>query len=251
MSIHGSCVVAAQVAAGQVNSQTTPEQWHARCKGGHHSRRRIVEGTGKTAVTRIEMYADLCDCECHLGRHACLTCGRLDQELNPVMATCVDEIACHDAYQQRLEADPQWQRLQRFYAEVRAMRKEEQGEAPSRQAAEPRPKTGTCQHCGAPTGGGLFQVGHDAKLKSILTRTVREFKDKPTKKARPEAVAALAELMLRRWVPKDLREDDSADQSQTWKAAEQLIQDNATGAWLESRVQERIAAYQIEEAANG
>lgn len=48
--------------------------------------------------------------------------------------------------------------------------------------------TGSCEHCGAPTGG-RFAPGHDAKLKSELTRAAANLDTE-----------ACAELILRDWL---------------------------------------------------
>lgn len=65
--------------------------------------------------------------------------------------------------------------------------------------AIPRPrarkeKAGICQHCGGPTKGGLFQMGHDAQLKSEL----RKIANDSGLDERPR-IEAIAELVARAW----------------------------------------------------
>lgn len=58
-----------------------------------------------------------------------------------------------------------------------------------------RAGNGRCEHCGAPTGG-RFAPGHDAKLKSVLWKGVKDgnYKD-------------WAELLLRGWLPEKISSD--------------------------------------------
>ena len=161
------------------------------CLTGHHSscRSRIRNGRTSGGVRRFV------DCSC-CGKTApvrCLDCGNLNvQEVHPDLRECLDQGVCRGRQDLRMRSNPLWQMLQqvktaaanerrrrrmekeRIHAGIPADVEDEELEQllnerrSTRVPAASRPTVGSCLCCGAPTRGGQFLPGHDAKLKSRL-----------------------------------------------------------------------------------
>lgn len=63
--------------------------------------------------------------------------------------------------------------------------------------AEKAPGSGRCAHCGEPTKGGIFVVGHDAKLKGVLGGALKSYFAGHLTEFPLDDVA---ELVARRWL---------------------------------------------------
>lgn len=215
----GSCKTAGMIEAGQVGSTTPVADWHAQCRGGHINERGRVT---------------LCDCPCHEGQHACIECGEGRTELDPDRR-CVDREGCLERFRETLANHPRhqaWAKIReaadREKAEKRA---EEEGQVA---AGTRRPRNGKtpqpCQHCGEMTKGGLFVMGHDAKLKGILMRAGAD-----------GDVVSIVELKLRGWFPTAGRGADRYTAGDV-RAADELIQEVKTEDFLAERVAIRLEA---------
>ena len=141
--IFGQCQTARLIEEGKVNSTVSAQGWHDLCRGATVGRNARVTA---------------CECDCHEGQVRCTDCGLVTLEADVVGADnrCVDREACSGRLQARLDANP-------AMAGIRARRAETTRKEASRGPS--KPKTGRCEHCGAPTSGGRFAMGHDAKLK--------------------------------------------------------------------------------------
>ncbi len=170
------------------------------CQTGHHfrccghrtwSRKRPAT---KDAPAQMVQVHSLCECGCHADRLlTCLTCGG-EFELNAV-GVCINPVSCAEHLESVLGNNPNWLK----YREIRQWAKQERAadvtQVERRERQEARPKVGSCHHCGAPTKGGKFVVGHDAKLKGELVREAQGLLDEPW--AVP--VDAVLELLVRGW----------------------------------------------------
>lgn len=181
------------------------------CATGHHH---LCPGV-LANVTRISANRRghaVCACDCDHPR--CPMCKRErsdDERLamdHPTWPNaCVDRDECLQYQRERTLGNPRYRDIQEVLetsrqrrAEIRQSRRrsdpetttspitkrEKRKEAASR--AAPRPTSGACHHCGAPTKGGKFVIGHDAKLKGELLRA-----------AKAASNEAAAEMMLRGW----------------------------------------------------
>ena len=220
-----SCKTAGMVAAGQIGSTTTPEEWHGLCRGAH------VDQRGRT--TR-------CTCECHAENQHCIKCGVEGAEGETLDGSfqCLDTGACLERYKLALETDPKFDRYRRFRgyqesaAQARAETAEEErraieaGEKPPKQRPGKRPRP--CEHgCGEMTKGGLFVMGHDAKLKGILMRA-----------GEAGDIESILELSLRSWLPTTGRGRDRYTEADL-AAADARVAEVKTEDFLAARVAER------------
>ena len=217
----GSCSTAKLISSGAVGSTTPVEEWHAKCKGGH------LDGRGR--FTR-------CTCQCHADQHVCIRCGATATELDDQLS-CVDVEGCVAEYRRQLLADPTYQRFTGYLeagANARAEAAAEEKRAVAAGEKPPKVKSGKkpqpCQHgCGEMTKGGLFVMGHDAKLKGILMRA-----------AESGDIESLTELSLRSWLPSTGRGRDRYTAADLARADERVAETN-TEAFLAARVAERTA----------
>lgn len=181
----GQCHSASLIEGGSIRSTTPASEWHALCGG-----------TKVGANARVFV----CECTCHAGQVRCVDCGLVTLDTEAVVAQagqlrCVDREACVGRLKARMDANP-------ALAGARARRAETAARKAS--GGKSKPKTGRCEHCGGPTGGGRFQPGHDAKLKSDLAGALKgwlkgHFEGDPRALV-PDAV----ELTARGWMPDSL-----------------------------------------------
>lgn len=205
--LFGHCRTADLVENGTVQSTTDADGWHALCKGA------TILPNG--SILR-------CSCPHHVGEHRCIDCGEIDVELQPMGVRCEDREACAARILAKREADPRhrkWLEIARKAAEATA---ENERIRPARSDG----RTGQrCHHCGEPTKGGSFVMGHDMKMKGMLLRAARAGDER-----------ALAEFMARGWF-KDARTHKIPD---AVLAAADQVQWNS-GPWLNARIEDRLA----------
>lgn len=155
--LSGACVAASIAAPERIRS------FHTRCKG--------------------------CACSCHddWNLPRCTECLEVLPAADVAIPTarCSDRPACAFRVEKLL--------IERAPDYVRASRKQVKTQTVKRYTAvADRTRTGQCHHCGAPTKGGQFAPGHDAKLKGDLNREVAEGSQEGRK-------AAAVEMALRNW----------------------------------------------------
>lgn len=203
--------LSAQCANASNSGGTSADQqqsgWHAQC-------RYAVWSPGTPATKSPKGPRGLwvtCDCDCHTGNPKCAECQRAT-DLREDQPTCVDVEDCAAYQAARTAQNPLTPVLREVRAAAAAEKSRKTAErAERRPATDPdgapvtrreraprtvrpaRPTSGRCIHCGAPTKGGLFVAGHDAKLKGILLGA-----------AKSGDVEALAEIVYRGWL-KDSR----------------------------------------------
>jgi hypothetical protein len=172
-------------------------------------------------------YLTICNHEWHHANPRCWICkGRhvegTSTQLDPERRCCLDAEACALRAKTRTESDPRFERYQQYREQAAKVERADERRAEPRAPRVERPTEGTCDHCGAPTKGGHFVAGHDAKLKSELAALARE-----------GDVEALAELMLRPtgWLKIDRIKPSAAQM----KAADQIVQTVPTETFLVSR----------------
>lgn len=186
---------------------------HARCRVATRSTL-PVKAAGNNATVGSRPALIICSCTCHVTRPnqvepdpSCTECGHQGgAEVDQVQWLCHDQAACSARVDKRLADNLTWQMLQeakadgaRVRAEKNQTRRGNMSEnAPADKAArprrEPKPKVGTCHHCGDPTKGGQFVAGHDAKLKGQLQRIAID-RNAPT----GARVDAVTEQLIRGW----------------------------------------------------
>lgn len=174
-----------------------------------------------------------CDCPHHLAtEQRCVLCGRTAR---PGADRCTDDpIACEKRHEKQIANADRHAELQ---ASLIGIAKQQSAERKER--AEPRKTTGTCEHCGEPTKGGKFAIGHDAKLKSILAGEALGMGG--TSINWKLQADALAELMLRGWITKKVDEAEAAKPSKQWVAATKIYNDaKGRDEWLAARIAERM-----------
>lgn len=189
--ISGHCILEKEARAGIIKTSDA-ERFHRQCRNN--------------------------DGKCHCPHHSdneqdCKFCGTMVVGADQ----CSDKEACEARMSKRLEG-------QRRTAELEEMstRSKEKTNVAKREA---RPKgSGRCEHCGEPTSGGKFKMGHDMKLKGELFRAVRNAQ---TPQERARSVHALAELMIRGWVPKDLDQASEPKPTKVWQMAERIYNNAA------------------------
>ncbi len=158
-----------------------------------------------------------CNCTCHNTQPTrCLRCNSAEHDL--ATGYCIDTDACDAELERTLNSSELYQQLRAIRAKVRAERAEQ--EQPTRTT---RPTTGRCEHCGAPTRGGRFVAGHDAKLKGELKRA-----------AEAGDIDALLELHVRNW-PTHTIKVDPATMTESLRILDTLPQ-----GWLEQRTATRL-----------
>lgn len=193
------------------NGGTSVEEWHRLCPIG------TLHGGNLL----------LCNHEWHEHNPRCWICKGATDDLDPFRRNCVDVEACAERSHARLTDDPRFERYRQYHE----VAKIEQGLAPKeRKPTADRPTSGRCEHCGEPTKGGKFVVGHDAKLKGILLKDGLEGSHE-----------AVAELMARgpAWFKKPERFDPGVV-----RQADELIQSIPTHEFLAQRVAQRQEAAQ-------
>lgn len=128
------------------------------CKTGSHGNcpRAVRNPGGKNKIYR-------CGCEnadCQGGQILrCLDCKTEEQDqINPNTWACIDQEACRDRVQARLDANPVIQQIGRIRSKAMA---DEQAKAETEKVT--KSKTGECLCCGGETKGGKFLPGHDAR----------------------------------------------------------------------------------------
>lgn len=182
--VMGFCETAAMVEAGQIQSTTTPEGWHALC---HFT---SVEANARVTV---------CTCSCHEGKVRCTDCGLVattEDEVVGADSRCVDRETCGSRLKARLDTNA-----------ARIGYKARQAKAGGKGASPARKKTGRCEHCGQATSGGRFAMGHDAKLKYGLQGKLKSnLHGTYVADDVGELVADTAELIARNWMPPELAE---------------------------------------------
>lgn len=154
------------------------------CKEGHH---RSCSGAVRVPVNKNSPDG-LIRCFCPGCEPAlrCLDCGnQFSEEVNPNRWRCVDPLSCRGRIELRLRESRLWRMIQecksasaivrRNERETRVKLKIQVGDEPADRAASPRsrPSSGKCECCGAPTKGGRYAPGHDARLKSRLRKAVQ------------------------------------------------------------------------------
>lgn len=227
-TLWGSCLDAKLIKRSKRPTNGTLEQVHHRCKG------HTVSPRGDYGP---------CGCACHQNGNPprCLNCGAADTELSinpgPWAGRCIDVEGCNERLQIKLANDPNWQKwkeTERIAAERNAANRQAQAENSERAERPTRPTSGRCEHCGAPTKGGKFVAGHDAKLKGLL---MREANGTPDDGWTNHPADAALELILRGWPTKSCADEGLMRQAQA-------RYDSTTGvelaAWLSQRVQARI-----------
>lgn len=138
--------------------------------GAHeHCKRAIRNGNGSV---------HLCPCQDgHPGPAIqaikCLECYNTDlDELDEKLWACWDVRLCASRIQDRLDANPDYQRIHQSYVNAAVTTAKERAERPARNRNPGRPSSGQCLCCGEKTGGGMFLPGHDARLVSIKAKEV-------------------------------------------------------------------------------
>jgi hypothetical protein len=157
------CDTARKIEADVIGSSVDAAGWRDLCP--------IVVIDGKGTVHR-------CSDEHHTNHTACTWCGQDGKtELDPVYLRCVDTNACKVTRAERVAETKrarkilEWDALTAVEKAKRPDPVDEDGAPkPKRVKGEARPTSGRCHHCGEPTKGGRFVIGHDAKLKGLLKR---------------------------------------------------------------------------------
>jgi hypothetical protein len=216
--LFGGCRTAQLVADGKVGSSHDAEWWHADCQGANIAGGRV----------------HLCNCHCHTDHPRCFKCG---DDSGPFLEdrSCVDTEGCLERYRDALATNPRtakWEAIHAAAAEAKAEADAEEKRAvaagerqPRRAAKAPKP----CAHCGEPTKGGTFVMGHDAKLKGILMRAGGD-----------GDVESIVELALRGWLPTAGKGTDRYSAPDLARADER-VHETTTEAFLAARVAERLA----------
>lgn len=144
----------------------------------------------------------------HPSRPRCLDCRETrSAELDVEKWVCVDKLACSVRVQQRCDSNPIYRMIRAcqvsadndrrvsrtvYQARIRAGLPDDEDEqydaAHARPRSAPKSKTGTCLCCGAPTKGGRFLPGHDARHRGALLRRIRQ--------GDPAAVSQARESMI-------------------------------------------------------
>lgn len=170
------------------------------CRGDDEHHRRC-RGALRQGADRLV----LCSCPNHQGEDArCTDCGEQSPVVDLATRRCTDPEGCRDRVETKQRANPlhtMLQEVQQVAQASKATKTPAKAMTARKRTAEPRPKTGRCQHCGETTKGGLFVAGHDAKLKSALAKIA--YGD--GRKA--DRVAAAAEMIARGWARKPLPEE--------------------------------------------
>lgn len=176
-----------------------------------------------------------CDCPHHLAdEKRCALCNRT---VRPGETQCTDDpVACQARHEKAIVNADRAEELRARQIGIAAARSTERKE---RKASEPRATTGACEHCGAPTKGGKFAIGHDAKLKSILAgQALGQQGASINWKLQADA---LAELMIRGWITKKVDEEGNPKPSKQWMAATKIYNDaKGRDEWLAARIAARI-----------
>lgn len=191
----GFCSTEQLALEGRLRSTTAPEGWHRLCRAAN------------------------CSCPNHDGEARCRHCG---ESLGTEGAEeCANQAACADRVKRQLLAHPK-------HAQIEEARKHAEKARADKPKGDRARGSGRCEHCGGPTAGGKFQMGHDMKLKGHLFRIARGQTN-----ARFDAqVAAAAEIMLRKWNEADIQPD-------VLEAAHELIDHPKSDAWLQGRIEKR------------
>lgn len=220
--LSGFCSAANLIEKGILPSREgDPGALRAKCPGVFITNRAVPvlnpkPGQPGTKLERGPLYC--CD-PSHEGQdlNVCKTCGAIGEMLDPTEFTCIETEECTARVRERLEGNPTYQLIQ----EIRSDIAERAEEAPTRDRER---KHGRCEHCGEATSGGLFQPGHDAKLKGILIRA-----------AEAGDQEALAELIYRgKWLSDKVRRVVGG-------ARVALAEEIAKKTWFDARLQERMA----------
>lgn len=132
----------------------------------------------------------------------CLDCGnQFATEVNALVWRCFDYPTCQGRVALRRQDDRIWRMIQACKSESARKRRESRLEVVRMKTEvgpevedkpavrSPRPTSGVCECCDAPTRGGRFAPGHDARLKSRLR-----------KKSKEGDKAAYRELVERGWI---------------------------------------------------
>lgn len=170
------------------------------CKSGHHlsckGAVRVLLGK-KTPHGVLRCYCQVCEPVLR-----CLDCGnQFSAEVIPQLWRCIDPVSCRGRIELRLRQSRLWRMIQECKTDSALVRRNDRedrlrirvqvGDEPADRAISPgsRPSSGVCECCGAPTKGGKFAPGHDARLKSKLR-----------KKSKAGDKTAYKELVERGWI---------------------------------------------------
>jgi hypothetical protein len=227
------------------------------CSGGQHE---LCPGlvAQDRGAGRVLVAICACSCDHQTGQFKCTKCGTrrplLDHpgvaegmdRIDPRTGACVDREGCATITANRVRNSP----LRKAGIMPRTDSPEGTTEKPAR---TPRVREGVCQHCGGKTTGGKFQPGHDAQLKSDLTKTYSNAEASDTVRA-----DALAEAVARGWLRYEAAHDnrllmkgvkDDADKqkvSDKWDgllaAARAKVAKETPEKLIERRTKARIAA---------
>lgn len=142
-------------------------------------------------------------CPCRCRAIHCRSCGNEQTgDVDPIRWRCIDTATCAVRVADKREAvrvsllgpnyKPKDAKMTNPIQDALAGSRREAAGTTTRRSA--RPKVGVCEcGCAGATKGGKFQPGHDARLKSSLSSTLKQEFDKAKR------VLALAELFARAW----------------------------------------------------
>ncbi len=211
--ITGHCTTGAQVENGEITSTTPASTYHANCPG--------------ETITKYRN--SVCACTCHEGA-----------ERNPTLIDtkcpiCHSRLVLHDCEEVKYQRSqhPAWQSYTTLKAEAAERRRQQTTDTDSTttpNARTAKPTSGRCEYSGAPTRGGRFAPGNDAKLKGALLKYART----ADTHQRLNAIAATAELVYRGWPYQGKGIDPEIIEN-----AEKLADDD----WYIDRMQARFAAF--------
>lgn len=188
-----------------------------------------------------------CACACHLNGNPprCVNCGATasdDIEIicapGPLAGRCTDVDGCGERLATKLANDPRyarWKETGRVAAERNAANRAtrtlgDDDNTVRRPRGPAHPRVGRCEHCGEPTKGGKFVVGHDAKLKGLLIREANGNPDVDWPQSDP--LGACLELLLRDWPTKSVTNGNVLHQALA-------LLDDTNDAWYQTRIAER------------
>lgn len=206
-TLFGFCEIGTSLTrTGLPTPNNSPQSFHDRCPG-------LVKQDGAPHIV-------FCNCkhsDCHVAGVKCRRCGTrrpllatpgrvppgfpvADPDtptlscIDPTTGGCVDRVACVEIEAQRSRDSDLARQLRETRAATRRPNMTDTDTSP-KTPRTPRVKSGTCDHCGAPTNGGKFAPGHDAKLKGQLAAVYLN-----RDAAQKDRVDALAEALGRNWV---------------------------------------------------
>ena len=184
-------------------------------QGSHHRCPGVL--TDATKDERGRRAHVRCSCEC--SHDLCGDCKRSGTEKDPNTNRCEDRRDCEDHLSAARIHHPGYKIVQ----EIR-----EQPKATTRRRGRTMPKSeGTCEFSGAPTKGGRFTPGGDAKLKSYLLKE--------------GTVEACAEMIARGWFRDDIHTEAFGGEDQVAKAEEVVPDDDEKrDEWLQKTTAKRI-----------